>query len=223
MADIIEFDRAEYGPESPGVARCSSCKQAIGEQYWTFRSSPVCDPCRRAIEASVAKATSGASLGRAALRGGGVALACGIGYAIFVAVTHLQIAFITIGIAFVVAKVVRSASGGIGGRRFQLLAVALTYVASAMGYLPGILGTVLKGGVEVKDVVVVLKLAGIAFGYALAAPFLELTEAPLGLLIVGFGLWEAWRLTREAPVALEGPFRIAPAGQGTPPPAALPS
>jgi hypothetical protein len=220
MGDIIEFDRAEYGPEAPAAAPCSGCKRAMGGEYWTFRSSPVCGACRGAIEASIARATSNASLGRAVLRGAGVALACGVGYAIFVAVTRLQIALITIGIAFLVAKVVRKASGGIGGRRFQLLAVALTYLASAMGYLPGILRAAFEGGVEVKQP---FKLAAIVFGYALAAPFLELRQAPLGLLIVGFGLWEAWKLTREVPVAFEGPFRIAPAAQGTQLPAAPPS
>ena len=32
----------------------------------------------------------------------------------------------------------------------------------------------------------------------------------MGLLIVGFGLWEAWKLTRGLPLSLEGPFRVAP-------------
>jgi hypothetical protein len=49
--------------------------------------------------------------------------------------------------------------------------------------------------------------------YMLAAPFLTATESPLGLVIVGIGLWEAWRRTRGLPMIVTGPFRVAPAGQ----------
>jgi hypothetical protein len=47
-------------------------------------------------------------------------------------------------------------------------------------------------------------------GITLAAPFLELTDAPLGVLIILFGLWEAWRRSRGVPIVIDGPFRVAP-------------
>ena len=193
---VIDFDRAEYGPSQPATAPCTNCKRPIEGQYWKFRNGVVCGSCRDGIEAAVAKATSSASLGKAAFEGGGVALACGVGYAAFVAASRIQIALVTIGIGFVVAKVVRRASGGVGGTRFQILAVALTYVASTMGYLPEI-----WRAFDVPQVGAVLRIA-------LEAPFLEATHAPLGLLIVGFGLWEAWKLTKGVPIVLEGPFRM---------------
>jgi len=203
---VIDFERAEYGPNQATTAPCTSCKRPIEGLYWKFRSGPVCKSCRDRIEAAVAHATSGASLGRAAIEGGGVALACGVGYAVFAAVSHIQLALVTIGIGFVVAKVVRRASGGVGGTRFQILAVALTYVASTMGYLPPI-----WNAFEEPHVGTVLRVA-------LEAPFLEATHAPLGLLIIGFGLWEAWKLTKGVPIALEGPFRIGPGAGLSPSP-----
>jgi hypothetical protein len=203
---VIDFDRAEYGENQAATAPCTNCKRPLEGQYWKFRSGPVCRSCRDGIEAAVTRATSGASLGRAALEGGAVALACGVGYAAFAAASHIQIALVTIGIGFVVAKVVRRASGGVGGARFQILAVALTYVASTMGYLPSI-----WSAFDEPRVATVLRLA-------LQAPFLEATHAPLGLLIIGFGLWEAWKLTKGVPIVLEGPFRIGPgAGVSSPP------
>jgi hypothetical protein len=246
---VIDFDRAEYGANKPSAAPCANCKKPIEDQYWNFRNSAVCGTCRSAIEGLVAKSTSTASLGNAALRGGGVALACGVAYAVFVAVSHIQLALVTIGIAFVIAKVVRKASGGIGGRRFQILAVALTYLASAMGYLPPVVRSAFdqepahrhsapsadapaggaSGDVEqapkaaprlsgLAQAVALVKLVAIVLGIALAAPFLEATEAPLGLLIVAFGLWEAWKLTKEVPVVFDGPYRIGQgAGTASPP------
>jgi hypothetical protein len=45
----------------------------------------------------------------------------------------------------------------------------------------------------------------------LAAPLLAATNAPMDLVIVGFGLWEAWKLSRGLPLTLDGPYRAAPA------------
>jgi hypothetical protein len=176
--------------------------------------------------------------------GGGVALACGVAYAIFVAATQYQLALVTIGIAFVIAKAIRKASGGLGGLRFQILAVVLTYLASAMGYAPAVWkavtsapshqsanassetsGAKADGSKEsTKDVGEKPKPSGaglaiaivLLFALTLAAPIFSATEAPIGLLIVIFGLWEAWKLSRAIPLKLEGPFAVAPPQTGPP-------
>jgi hypothetical protein len=187
---------------------------------------------------------SKAAFGKAVLLGGATALGCGIAYAVFVAVTDYQLALLTIGIAFLVARVIRKASAGVGGRKYQLLAMGLTYAASTMGYAPGVfkaIGASESGETRSKsgsDVVkagaaqpvverkpareeppslggLALALAGV-FAITLAAPILAASEAPMGLLIVGFGLWEAWRLTRGIPLALDGPYRTAPMATGPP-------
>jgi hypothetical protein len=45
-------------------------------------------------------------------------------------------------------------------------------------------------------------------GIMLAAPFYGATTDPLGLLIIGFGLWQAWKQSRGPPLHIEGPFRL---------------
>jgi hypothetical protein len=46
---------------------------------------------------------------------------------------------------------------------------------------------------------------------ALAIPFFLISEAEvLALLIFGFGLWEAWRLSAPRPFVVEGPFESSP-------------
>jgi len=58
---------------------------------------------------------------------------------------------------------------------------------------------------------VVLAL-GLVLGLAFAAPFLGGTSNIMGILIIGFGLYQAWKINRRVP--LSGPFRFGP---GTPP------
>ena len=73
---------------------------------------------------------------------------------------------------------------------------------------------------------VVLAL-GLVLGLAFAAPFLGGTSNIMGILIIGIGLYEAWKLNRRVP--LSGPFRLGPATPplmaaapgAAPPPAAL--
>jgi hypothetical protein len=230
----ISFDRAAYADKREGGPPCANCSRPLGEQYWQWQTRPICGDCRGRLTELLAESQSSKSFGRAALLGGGTALACGVGYAVFVAVTHIQLALVTIGIAFVVARVIRRCSGGIGGRKYQILAVALTYVASAMGYAPGVYGGFKSAAAEHSSSSrsssatstdddgapsdhrrggpgATLTALALFFAFTLAAPVLAATEAPIGLLIVGFGLWEAWKLSRGLPLTLDGPYRATPA------------
>jgi hypothetical protein len=239
-ASELSFDRAVYA-HADAAAPCSECKKPLENEYWTWQSQLLCEPCRTGVERTFQEAQSGSSFGKAALWGGLTALGCGVAYAIFVAVSSIQLALATIGIAFVVAKVVRKASRGIAGRRYQILAVALTYGASAMGYAPAIFQgltsaedeSAQSAQADAKDGAVAAPSASDAqqekasagelafgvlflFGLTLAAPFLAFSEAPMGFFIVLFGLWEAWRLSRGVPQEIAGPFRVAgPAPEAT--------
>ena len=48
------------------------------------------------------------------------------------------------------------------------------------------------------------------FLIALAAPFLAGIENLIGLLIIGFALWEAWQFNRRAELAITGPYELNP-------------
>ena len=234
----LSFDKAAYAGEATAGPVCSSCNKGLGERYWQWLTKPVCESCRANITETLRASQSRKAFGRALLLGGLTSLGCGIAYAIFVGVFERQMALLTIGIAFVVAKVLRHCSSGIGGRKYQVLAVVLTYVASAMGYAPGLIEGLRessvesaqasggaaskaatppaasmssKAGPEQADTGSFVFALATLFAILLAAPVLAAAEAPLGLLIVGFGLWEAWKLTYGLPLDLEGPFRVVPA------------
>jgi hypothetical protein len=233
------FDRATYAPGVAAGPNCAKCQAAIRERYWRLNNQLFCESCRAQVSAIVANALAQASFGKAALWGGAVALACGIAYAIFVQATGMQLALVTIAIAYAVAKVVRRASGGLSGRRFQILAVLLTYVASAMGYAGPVLHGLSAAAPKADGSAAGEKQAAtdsatnktddhsrpgagfmvlgllFLFGIVLAAPVLAATQAPIGLVIVGIGLYEAWKLSRPVAIVLDGPYNISGGGAPT--------
>jgi hypothetical protein len=55
--------------------------------------------------------------------------------------------------------------------------------------------------------------------FVLAIPFLGGFENILGILIIGFGLYQAWKINAYRPLVTEGPFqvgRMAPAPSASP-------
>lgn len=52
---------------------------------------------------------------------------------------------------------------------------------------------------------------GVVFALSLAAPFLAGAQNVIGLLIIGFALWEAWKLNARRQLRITGPYQLAPA------------
>ncbi len=61
----------------------------------------------------------------------------------------------------------------------------------------------------------------LVLAFAMAAPFLGGFQNAIGILIIGFALWEAWKMNQRVPIEVSGPFRVkAPeAAQAPRPPA----
>lgn len=55
-------------------------------------------------------------------------------------------------------------------------------------------------------------VALITFVLALATPILMGIENPIGLLIVGFALWEAWKFSAHRPIPITGPYHVRSPG-----------
>lgn len=137
----IDFDRAE--PTEPATAAtglaCGTCRDTITTEYWQIAGKTLCESCRSLVVRAAEDGRRGSTFGRAMLLGGAAALGCGIGYAIFVGLTKIQFALITIGIGWAVGRTIQKVTRGFGSQKHQVLAVALTYFATTMGYFPSIL------------------------------------------------------------------------------------
>ena len=51
----------------------------------------------------------------------------------------------------------------------------------------------------------------IAFIFSLAVPFMSGASNIIGLLIIGFGVWQAWSMNKRVPVEVSGPFNTGSA------------
>lgn len=70
--------------------------------------------------------------------------------------------------------------------------------------------------------VAVILFCVMALALSYAAPILVGMQSVLTLIIVGFALWEAWKMNRRLVVVFEGPFRINPVGTDQSPPVSPP-
>lgn len=227
----LQFDRADYGEGKPGAV-CATCQAPIHDVYYQVGGRMTCERCHAA---ALVAGTSGSGLARfaKAMVAGSVAggVGAGIWYAVL-ALFHMQVGLIAIVVGLLVGSAVRWGSAGRGGWLYQLLAVFITYTAICSTYVP-LLWDGIKKGVEEKAhagdaagatpnapltpgrALAVLVIGGaLLMAFAYAVPILSVFSEPssiISLLIIGFALWEAWKLNRVQDASIAGPFRL---GQG---------
>jgi hypothetical protein len=162
---------------------------------------------------------------RAALYGGGAALAGCALYALVAIVLHAEIGLIAILVGWMVGKAIRHASNGRGGRRQQILAVLLTYFAITTSYIPVILyhaatnpRVAQTADAAASSDAPAKSRPRMSLGTAAlfllvltaVAPFLSLTSgvsAWISLFIIFIGLQYAWKLTARREIVLTGPYQ----------------
>lgn len=124
-------------------------------------------------------------------------------YAGFTIITNIEIGYVSLAVGFIVAKAMLLGSNGIGGRKYQITAAALTYAAVSLSFVPIFLYVAHR---SLSDVPL-----GKLIQVGLMAPFLELQadagRGLIGLVILFVGIRIAWKMTRGKPQsAVEGPF-----------------
>ncbi len=66
------------------------------------------------------------------------------------------------------------------------------------------------------------KLLGLAFLLSLKVPFMHPDRNIIGLLIIGFAVWEAWKLNVRRPLPITGPYDMGKSHVGRAPAAEIP-
>ncbi|HYI09937.1 MAG TPA: hypothetical protein VEK57_12835 [Thermoanaerobaculia bacterium] len=210
MSENLQFDRAEYAePVAQGVS-CAACSRSIVQSYYEHAGNIICAECRdkreqgqEGVGVSRFVRAFGAGLGAAIL---GAALWYGVRVA-----TGYEVGLISIAIGIGVGKAVAWGSHGKGGWLYQLIALFLTYTAIATNYVPDVVQGMVGEGGEATALVYI-----VAFVFSYAAPFLMGFENIIGLLIIAFGLWEAWKINKRSDDAITGPFSVTPAAAPVP-------
>lgn len=229
----LQFDRAEFGDAEeegaggPPALACAGCKQPIADTYYEIGGQVACPRCH---DATAAARSGGSGIARfvRALVFGVVAGAVGFGiYYAILALTGYEFGLIAIVVGFMVGAAVRAGARNRGGWLYQLMAILITYFSIVLTYVPMIFSelekdpTVLaesgakEGGEEIDPAMRkgILLVGSVVL--ASAYPFLAGFENILGLLILGFGLFEAWKLNKRVPFAAAGPFQVGVAAAGT--------
>lgn len=191
-----------------------------------------CEGCVQELERQQPKDAHSGYV-RGLLFGVGAAIIGMICYAGFTILTGFYIGYVSLAVGWLIGKAIMFGSRGIGGRRYQIAAVILTYAAVSLAAVPIAISSYVKAKSEVQSTQLKQKppstaatgqseetrpTAKPAFGAAilqllalgLASPFLELQDpfhGIIGLIILIVGIRIAWKITTGTRRAdIQGPF-----------------
>ena len=229
----LDFERAELeGEASRGT--CSSCGVPLAGAYFTAGGSVLCERCRYALQEAHESGGGLRRFTRAAVYGLVAGSAGALLWGVVTEVTGYEIGLVAIAVGWVVGSSIKAATSGRGGVAYQLMAVGITYLAIVSTYIPTILETMdaeptassearADGDGSARstpsdsppgDVGALegpaLYLAALIV--AMMVPVWGGLENLIGILIIGFALWQAWVINRRTEIAFEGPFELGSAG-----------
>src|ERR1700761_7375216 len=130
-----QFGTAEYAGGTPGGERCKSCGQSLASQYYRVNGAVTCNYCGEQALLRKPQDTHQIFV-RGLLFGIGGAILGIILYAGFGIVTGLMLGYISLAVGWIVGKAIKKGTNGIGGRRYQIAAVLLTYSAVSLSAIP---------------------------------------------------------------------------------------
>ena len=238
-APRLQFDTA-IEPKRIGAdgserlqATCAACGRPIADAYFDINGTTVCETCHGEIARQAETPRGVGILVRAIAFGVAAAVAGAALYYAVIAITKLEIGIVAIAIGYMVGFSVRKGAGG-GGRRFQVIALVLTYWAVGLAYTPLAFKEIAnapherqgaaKAGTAIQtsertDSKGPPSAVGLGIGLALLAGFsfalpvlAVLGSLPGGIIsaaIIVFGMQQAWRMTGAPRLVITGPYRIA--------------
>ena len=240
----LQFDRvltdlpASVTSTTTPSAACNACSSPLQTEYFSVNGHAVCAECRQTIEAAAETPKGTGPFVRASLFGLGAGLVGAAIYYAVIALANLEIGIVAILIGYMVGYSVRKGAGDRGGRRFQVLAVVLTYGAVALAYTPVVISAAIKGDKDQAQQVQKAEttsstpepsslqstaeppatsgqalVALVMFlGFIASLPVLIIFGSmPSGLIsaaIIFFGMQQAWKMTGVPALQILGPFQV---------------
>jgi hypothetical protein len=217
---VPQFATAEYSTP-PGAAACKACGKSITGAYYRANGVPVCGSCAQRIKDQAPVDSHSAFVRGICFGIGGAILGLAL-YAGFALATGWIVGFVSLAVGYIVGRAIVFGSGGAGGRRYQVAAVLLTYIAVSMAAVPIAISQQMKQKsaqqraaqagdptTAAKPRMSPLKALGVLTLVGLASPFLDLSNpmhGVIGLIILVVGLRIAWRLTAGRAVSIVGPI-----------------
>ena len=208
-SEVPQFSTAEYS-HIPGTERCSFCGNAISGEYYRINSKMACSKCGADAHAGQPTDSHIAFLRGVVWGIGGAALGL-ILYSTVIIALHISVGYLGLAVGWLVGTAVIKGSNGIGGRRYQVIAVAFTYLAISLSSVPLIISAILQNAEKTGHGINWVAAVPIFIKWGLASPFLKFRNpfnGIMGLVILFVGLSIAARLTAAKPLAVDGPFPV---------------
>ncbi len=230
-SDVPQFATAEYSNKAAGVT-CRGCGQKISGAHYRVNGVPACTGCTQRLRDQLPQDSPQAFV-RAILFGIGAAV---VGFAVYVAfalATGWMVGYVSLAVGYLVGKAMVTGSRGVGGRRYQLAAILLTYMAVSLAAVPIAISAHLKarsaqqqvpshgapaapGADQVRASASAAaaprqstaEVVGVLVLVGLASPFLEMADplhGIIGLIILLVGLQIAWKITAARKLDIVGP------------------
>ena len=112
---------------------CTDCRSPRRDRYYVINERPVCAKCRGQYDRMIRSRDGRLAMGLVAMKGGLVAVAGAIALALIETVFPAARIFVLVPIGYLIGKRIMSAVAHYSARRFQYLAVALTYASFMIG------------------------------------------------------------------------------------------
>jgi hypothetical protein len=116
------------------TTQCTLCQASIAGEYYDVNGHTVCRACSEKVSREATTPHDAGTLVRALVAGGVAAVLGALVYFAVIAVSGFEIGLVAIAIGYMVGYGVRLGTRGRGGRRFQVIAVLLTYFAVGLAY-----------------------------------------------------------------------------------------
>lgn len=226
----LNFDRARFAGDPPASERCAFCGRGVPAEYFRVGPRIACPVCAENARNLIPSDTQ-RSYTRALLFG---AVAAVVACTIFSIVQmYFMIGYVALGVGWLIGKAMKAGSRGRGGRRYQVTAAILTYVAISLSFIPllykastqyrtthSVSSSAPSAGNTSSNSAAhpakkspapialgVLLLVGLGLISPVIKFFLSIPLGLFGLLWLFLGIQAAWRTTVGTIIPLEGPFR----------------
>jgi hypothetical protein len=139
MSSLPSPPRAQSANAIPGGTSkkdsCTRCGQPVAQYYFRVNGAMHCMPCAKEMRS--ARPEDESATYRRALRFGAIAaLGAFILYSVYGIVTGWRPGYFSLFVGWAVAEIMMAGSHKVGGRRYQLTAILLTYMAVSMSAVP---------------------------------------------------------------------------------------
>jgi hypothetical protein len=247
----LQFDRvvtesANSTPPGKLAVVCSACHTHIETDYYDINGQICCGRCRTAVEAAAERPRGIIPLITAGVFGLGAGVVGAVLYYALIAIAHLEIGIVAILIGYMVGYSVRRGARGRGGLRFQVLAIALTYLSVALAYTP----LAIKGAIDAnrngrraaaatvssnaaqpetsgeravetpstgpRPLVALVLLLGLIAALPVMVVVGSFPSGLISAFIISLGMRQAWRMTGVPPLLVLGPYRVGAVPASTP-------